>query len=119
MKESETAAGPLREVGALLFDGADDWQSRMAPVMGVRKATLQHWQSGAVPLPPDHGALRDLLASRSGGRRRRHGRRPCSGSGSRESRTSEAPEGCLGPHRRAALRARPPPVSLALAMGPV
>jgi len=61
MKERDTAA-VLREFGRLLYEDAPDWQARMAPAIRVNKNTLQKWQSGAVPLSPDHPALRDLLA---------------------------------------------------------
>jgi hypothetical protein len=60
-KPDKTAADILADVGRAIFPG-DDWQARLAVALGVRRDTIQHWQSGRLPFGPGHGAFDDLLA---------------------------------------------------------
>ena len=60
-KSDKTAADLLTEVGRALFDNAEDWQSRLAAILEVRRDSVRKWLHGTIHFGPDHGALDRLL----------------------------------------------------------
>ena len=52
----------LTEVGRILADNTDDWQSRLAVALEVRRETIRDWRSGRLPFDASHRALDDLFA---------------------------------------------------------
>jgi hypothetical protein len=61
-KPKKTAADLLTEVGGALFDNSEDWKSRLAVTLDVRRDTIRDWLSGRLPFGADHGAFDNLLA---------------------------------------------------------
>ena len=61
--QPETKAAPdiLADVGRAIFEG-DDWPSRLAAALDVRRDTIRKWMHGRLPFGPDHNAFDDLLA---------------------------------------------------------
>src|SRR5260370_9052797 len=59
--ETRTAPDILGDVGRSIFDG-DDWPSRLAVALNVRRDTIRKWMHGRLPLGADHSVFDDLLA---------------------------------------------------------
>jgi hypothetical protein len=60
-EHDKSAADLLEEVGRTLFEG-DDWPSRLAVALDVRRDTIRKWLHGRVPFGPEHPVLDRLLA---------------------------------------------------------
>jgi hypothetical protein len=59
-EHDKSAADLLEEVGRTLFEG-DDWPSRLAVALDVRRDTIRKWLHGRVPFGPEHPVLDRLL----------------------------------------------------------
>jgi|SRR5712671_5591451 len=59
--ETRTASDILGDVGRSIFDG-DDWPSRLAAALNVRRDSIRKWMHGRLPLEASHPVFDDLLA---------------------------------------------------------
>jgi len=60
MSDDKTAADMLNAVGRALH--GDDWMTRLAVDLGVKRETVRSWHRGNARLDADHGMFDRLLA---------------------------------------------------------